>query len=272
MKQIVMRLLTIGVFCLSAISVQASEILVIGGDGAGGSGVPNNVNNFYNGLAGHTSTLGGNVITAPALAGVELLWAIQPGNNYTADEILAMSSYLTTGGRIAFMGEHGSSFGASENIRINLALAALGSAMSIQNGNIQDSGSQTALRSNGEILTHALTEGVDSYNYAAFAPILGAPEVLMLGHNLTSVMMGYENIGAGSIFLITDQNVFDSGRLNQGGNARMFENLLLADTGAPPPPPQCGLPGQPPCPTPIPNTIPLIGLGLALLVFRKFKN
>jgi len=266
-------------------SVQASEILVIGGDGVGGPAIPSTVNTFYNGLAGHTSTQGGNVVTTPALAGIELLWAIQPGNNYTAAEILAMSAYLSTGGRIAFMGEHGSTFGANENIRINLALAALGSAMSIQNGNIQDGGSQTALRSNGEILTHDLTAGVDSYGYAAFAPIIGAPEVLMLGHNLTSVMMGFENIGAGSIFLITDQNVFDNPiRLGLPGNQRMFENLLLADTGAPPPPqecgqqgqppcpPQCGQPGQPPCPTPIPSTIPLIGLGLALLGFRRIKK
>ncbi len=254
----------------------ASEILVLGDDGGCcGSSIPSNVHNFYNGLAGHTSTLGSSVVTAAALSGIELLWAVQPSNAYTPTEILAMSAYLSTGGRIAFMGEHGGSgFAVPENNLINATLAALGSAMSIQNANVQDGGSQIALRANGEILTHDLTAGVDAYHYAAFAPILGAPEILMYGHNLTSVMMGFENIGAGSIFLITDQNVFDSGRLNAGDNRRMFENLLLADTGAPPPPPQCGQPGQPPCPTPIPipSTIPLIGFGLALLGFRRIRK
>ena len=261
------------VFLALGSAASASEVLVLGDDGGCcGSSIPSNVHNFYNGLAGHTSTLGSPVVTAAALSGIELLWAVQPSDAYTPAEILAMSAYLSSGGRIAFMGEHGGGFAINENNQVNAALAALGSVMSIQNNNAKDGGSQTALRANGEILTHSLTTGVDAYNYAAFAPILNAPEILMLGHDLSSVMMGFENIGAGSIFLITDQNVFDSGRLNAGNNRRMFENLLLADTGAPPPPPQCGQPGQPACPTPIPSTIPLIGLGLALLGIRRIKK
>ena len=54
----------------------------------------------------------------------------------------------------------------------------------------------------------------------------------MLGSDLSSVMMAFQNIGAGSIFLITDQNPFDAIRLGSPDNEVMFENLLSANTGA----------------------------------------
>jgi hypothetical protein len=97
---------------------------------------------------------------------------------------------------------------------------------------------RTGTPTGGKILDHPLTEGVNTYNYAAFAPLTvgGDAQTLMLGSDLTSVMMAYENIGAGSIFLITDQNVWDNVNSPSNDNARMFKNLLSADTGAPPPP------------------------------------
>ncbi|WP_210398030.1 PEP-CTERM sorting domain-containing protein [Motiliproteus sediminis] len=258
MKQLLTR--CIGALLLVMASTGWSAEVLVTGD-ATLSNTYTRVNAFYDGLAGHSSSIINTEVTAGDLAGIELFWAVQPANDYTNSELTAMAGFLAGGGRIAFMGEHGSGFGEAENIRINSALSFLGSAMSIVNSQIQDSGGQTALRANGEILDHDLTAGVDSYNYAAFAPILGAPEVLMLGHNLTSVMMGFENIGAGSIFLITDQNVFDAGRLDAGDNQQMFENLLLADTGAPPPPGTTDVP--------LPATLWLMGLGLAVLYRRR---
>lgn len=61
------------------------------------------------------------------LSGVNLLWATQPSNNYTAAELNVMSNFLAGGGRIAFMGEHGGNgFSVEENNRINAAISALG--------------------------------------------------------------------------------------------------------------------------------------------------
>ena len=126
------------------------------------------INNFYNGLAGHSSAIVTGQLDTINLAGVNLLWAVQPGDAYTSGELTTMSNFLAGGGRIAFMGEHGS-FAPAENTRINAALTALGSTISINNV-ILDSGFRTASVGDGQILSHALTTGVNTYQYAAFAP------------------------------------------------------------------------------------------------------
>lgn len=199
------------------------------------------INNFYNGLAGHTSTIGVGTLDTLNLTGVNLLWATQPADAYTPAELIAMQSFLAAGGRIAFMGEHGA-FGAAQNTRINTALGVLGSTISINNV-ILDSGFRSASVGDGQILAHPLTTGVNTYQYAAFAPLTlgGSAVALMLGEDKylgnPSVMMAYQNIGAGSIFLITDQNVWDNGPNWAGGfnNATMFENLLVGNTQVPEP-------------------------------------
>lgn len=216
------------------------------------------INSFYNGLPGHSSSIAGGTLDTVNLSGVNLLWATQPADSYTAAELNAMSSFLSGGGRIAFLGEHGT-FAPAQNTRINAALLALGSTISINNV-ILDSGFRTASVGDGQILAHPLTTGVNTYEYAAFAPLSlsGSAQSLMLGEDLylgnPSVMMAYQNIGPGSIFLITDQNVWDHSPTWPGGfnNARMFENLLSGNTGAPP---VNGVPE--------PAALALLGIGLA---------
>ncbi len=250
MKRVLKGLLVAGVAALT-LSAQAGVVKVWGDRYSLGT-----INNFYNSLPGHSSSIQTGELTSASLAGVNLLWAVQPADAYTSSELSAMAAFLAGGGRIAFMGEHGD-FAPNENLRINAALAALGASIEIVNS-ILDAGYRTASVADGQILPHALTTGVNTYEYAAFAPLIvtGTAEKLMLGEALNSVMMAYQNIGAGSVFLITDQNVWDSSSNNWNNgaydNGRMFENLLVGNTGAPPPNNN----------VPVPGTMMLLALAL----------
>jgi len=218
------------------------------------------INGFYNSLPGVSSTVLSGTLDTVDLTGIKLLWAVQPADSYTAAEINTMSTFLANGGRIAFMGEHGQ-YAPNENARITAAIADLGGHISI-NTDYPDPGFHDATVANGQILSHSLTQGVNTYNYACFASlnISGAAEKLMLGSNLSDVMMAYENIGAGSIFLITDQNVWDNVSASTNDNKVMFENLLLAETHT--------------NPVPVPAAIWFLGPGLAGIIGlrRKFSE
>lgn len=227
----------------------------------------NIINNFYAGLAGHTSTLASGTLDTVDLSNTDLLWATQPADAYSAAELSSMESFLAGGGRIAFMGEHGG-FSPAQNTRINTALSFLGADIVINNV-VLDVGFRSASVGDGQIQAHDLTAGVNTYQYAAFAPltISGTAEALMLGeenfNGNPSVMMAYQNIGPGSVFLITDQNVWDNAPTWGGNfdNGVMFENLLSANTGAPP------VGGN----VPEPTSIALLGLGLAGLARLRRK-
>ena len=213
---------------LGTVSAQAGTV-VIQGDRYSLS----TLNNFYNTYGGHTSTIGAGPISGLNLTGVNLLWAVQPAASYSGADITKMQGFLSGGGRIAFMGEHGF-FAPQENLRINAALTALGPTIQIIN-TLEDSGFRTASVGDGQILAHPLTAGVNSYQYTAFAPltISGSAQILMRGEvNPNTIMMAYQNIGAGSIFLITDQNVWDNAPTlwPSHDNEVMFDNLVAGRT------------------------------------------
>lgn len=214
---------------VGSLSAQAGVVTVWGETLSGFS--QSSINNFYNGLAGHSSSIATGTLDTVDLSNTDLLWATQPADSYSAAEIAAMSAFLSGGGRIAFMGEHGT-FGAAQNNFINAALTSLGANISINNL-LHDSGFRTASVADGQILAHSLTAGVSTYQYAAYAPLTigGAAQALMIGENQPSIMMAYQNVGGGSIFLITDQNVWDNAPTWGGSfnNGRMFENLLVGD-------------------------------------------
>ncbi|MFK7912806.1 MAG: PEP-CTERM sorting domain-containing protein [Pseudomonadales bacterium] len=239
----------------------SAGVVGVFGDGPYGVG-PGQINNFYDGLVDHSSSVLGEISDA-SLSGLDLLWANQPVNGYTGSQLGAMVNYIGNGGRIAFMGEHGQ-LAPTVNNNINDALEALGAGVRIQN-NILDPGFRTASVADGQIQDNPLTEGVETYRYAAYAELIPGlnTQALMLGEDdPTSVMMAFENVGFGSIFLITDQNVWDSNVHPGFGNARMFENLIEGDTGAPPIDP-------PPVGVPAPAPIGLLLLGMGALALRR---
>ncbi|MGG7567534.1 VPLPA-CTERM sorting domain-containing protein [Rhodovulum sp. DZ06] len=224
--------------------------------GVYGSGSPVGAVNTFYGSYGDTTSSVISGITIGNLTGLDLFWAIQPSSAYSSSELDAMSDYLAEGGRIAFMGEHGE-YTPTQNDNISAALASLGSSISIIN-TVLDGGYQDATRGDGQIQDYLLTAGVTTYNYAAFAPLdIGSGTALMFGADLASVMMGYENVAGGSIFLITDQNVFDRvANTGDNDNAIMFRNLLNASTAP-------VSPGAAPSDVPLPAAAPLLLAGLA---------
>jgi hypothetical protein len=258
MKKVI-KIAAIAAFSLTAALAHAGAVRVWSDQYS-----PNPISNFYNNLPGHSSQVISGDLNTNNLSGVNLLWAIQPSDPYTAAEISSMQNFLAGGGRIAFMGEHGT-FAPNENNRISAAIVALGGHISIIN-QFPDAGFRTASVGDGQILSHALTTGVNFYEYACFAPLLisGPAQALMLGEENfpNNIMMAYENIGPGSIFLITDQNVWDnvSSGWPSHDNERMFENLLSGNTGAPPPPGNN---------VPEPGLLALLGIGLAALARNR---
>lgn len=260
------KLIFLITFIIFHTSLASAGVVKVFGDSPFGFN-KNNVNDFYNGLPGHSSTVASGTLDTVNLTGVNLLWASQPTSAYTSAELNTMASFLSSGGRIAFLGEHGT-IAPDENNRINTALNFLGSTISINNV-VLDGNFRSASVGDGQILSHPLTTGVISYEYAAFAPltISGTAQALMLGEELylgiPSIMMAFQNIGPGSIFLITDQNVWDNTPNWLGGfnNARMFENLLEGQTGAPPV-------DQ----VPVPAALPLMASALATFVLLRRRT
>jgi hypothetical protein len=120
------------------------------------------LNNFYNSLGGVNSAILGAPISGAALSGVNLFVTMLPSASYDAGEIAALSTFLSGGGTVMFVGEN-SNF-PNENARINAALGSLGSGMSLNN-TLFEPGFQIA--TGAQIAAHALTAGINSFTYAA---------------------------------------------------------------------------------------------------------
>ncbi|MDX2464747.1 MAG: hypothetical protein QNK31_09595, partial [Porticoccus sp.] len=134
-------------------SYAQAGLVTVWGETISGSFSLSNVNSFYDDLADHSSSIATGTLDTVDLSSTNLLWATQPADDYTGAELNAMGNYLLGGGRIAFMGEHGS-YSPNQNNRINTALDFLGSTISINN-TILDAFDRSASVADGQILDHA---------------------------------------------------------------------------------------------------------------------
>ncbi|MBN1844531.1 MAG: hypothetical protein JW810_02530 [Sedimentisphaerales bacterium] len=213
------------VLLLAAAPGYASVVKVLNTTTGGGIGTSAAVNTFYNAQAGVTSSLINGAVTAADLVGADLFVVNNPDNNFLASEITAMAGFLAGGKRILFIGEN-SNF-PNENNRISGAIASLGGSMSISN-TMFDSGYWVATKTNGQILNHTLTTGVNSLEYAAPSGIGGVAggERLFLSSNLTQVWAGHELAGGGSIVLVADSNIIRDLSVGSYDNDVFFNNML----------------------------------------------
>jgi hypothetical protein len=218
---------------LFAPHVYAADVYVLDEDGYGGP-----IGGFYSGLyggPGATAAYISGEVTADKLVGGRLLWLI-PADSFTLSEISVMASFLNSGGRIGFLGAwYG--FATARDDSINAAISSLGGHISI-NTNFADNGyPHYAYRSNDRILSDPLTNGVDSFVYGPFSPLSlsASAKALVLGEDGSSVVLAYERIGAGTVFVMTSQSAWDLDPFSAGtGNRDLFRNMLYTDMNTSP--------------------------------------
>lgn len=144
--------------------LQGGTSVVVLGNSPGGSieYSDTDVNDYYNSLAGVTSTIVHGTVTDAVLAGKDLFVSSVPDDAFTAAEIAAMSNFLAGNGSIFFLGENHNF--TTQNAYINDALAGLGSGLSIVNA-LFDSGFNQA--TGYQIAADPFTAGVSTFTYAA---------------------------------------------------------------------------------------------------------
>lgn len=197
-------LLTLGpIYCAAATikilsSTRAGDLTDADGD--------DDLNAFYQGK-GFNSSIYSGTITNADLLGVDLLVIMLPDDDFSASEIDAMGACLALGGRILFMGEQ-VNFGSVQNTRINSALSALGSSMSLGTASVDLGFNDTGA---GQILDNPFNAGVNLINYGNVNSISGTPagHEIFLAKDLSTVWGGYEFIGAGTLILLADVNVIN---------------------------------------------------------------
>jgi hypothetical protein len=221
-----------------AVVAHADSVLIRGG----GVLLPNNVNTFYGGEAGITSSVV-NSISAADLVGQDLLIVWEPSGALSGAELGAIATFLAGGNTVAFFGEN-SGFPPT-NAAISSAIATLGGSMSIVPGTSYDNGFQTITAAAGQILPHALTAGVDVIDYGSVSGVAGVAggNALFLSQDKTTTWGAYELAGGGAIVLIADSNL-EMLLLNDpsNDNDRFFRNLLSADLSGGVPVPEPGTP------------------------------
>ena len=221
---------------LFAVVAHADSVLIRGG----GLLSPNNVNTFYNGEAGISSSVV-NSITAADLVGQDLLIVWEPAGSLSAAELTAIGSFLAGGHTVPFFGEN--ALFAPTNAAISSAIATLGGSMSIAPGVNYDNGAQTITAAAGQILPHALTAGVDVIDYGSVSGVAGVAggNAFFLTQDKATTWGAYDLAGGGAIVLVADSNL-ETFLLNDpsNDNDKFFLNLLSANLSGTVPIPEPG--------------------------------
>ena len=118
----------------------------------------NNLSNFYDSLAGVSSSYVGDIVVSAALlSGVDLFVSGLFSGGLNAGEVAALNSFLASGGTALLMGEY-----VTPLPNINNTLVALGSGMSLY-GDLTPIG--TFFATGSQIAADPYTSGVNSFTY-----------------------------------------------------------------------------------------------------------
>ena len=150
----------------------------------------NSINNYYNSNSGVSSSFFSGTIDDTALFGTDLFISILPSNDYLFSEITSLSNFLYDGGSVFFFGENNAYFSA-QNARINTALAALGSSMTLGTSSIN-----TGFHTTTNIDVDPLTSGIDSFTYAYTSNIVNGGTSLLRTAYTNETFVAYDEVGA----------------------------------------------------------------------------
>lgn len=151
----------------------------------------NTMNDYYNGLSGVHSSLYSGSLTSAALSGTNLFISLLPPTEFSPEELLTLSTF---GGDILFIGDSGDfSEVVATNTRINTALSALGSSMSILGTPVDPNGPRVAR--GGRIAEDPYTQGIATFSYSTPGEIsTGSGKTLVVGRG-GQPFLGYEVVG-----------------------------------------------------------------------------
>ena len=164
------------------------------------------LNNFYNSL-GNNSLLLPEPVGDHDLSSAEVIWIIEPGLGFSSGDIASLTNILSAGKRLVLNAENGG-FDAAGNARINALLSALGASISVDSNTA--AGPYAATVSNGLILNHPLTSGVNSISVAFPTSLtLGsAASPAILAPSLRAVVASQDLLG-GELAVLGDHNIYD---------------------------------------------------------------
>ena len=156
----------------SGSNVSLLDNILSGGPGSVGTMV-SDINTYYNGLSGVTSSVFSGTVTPAKLSNADLFVVVLPDDDFTTSEIGIMSSFLTSGGDIFFLGEYGSWI--APNVSINNALNGLGSSLSITPA-MADPSWHTG--TGYQIAPDPYTTGVSTLSYSYTSHVSGGTSLL----------------------------------------------------------------------------------------------
>lgn len=134
----------------------------------------NDINNFYNSVAGVTSSILAGAVTAASLTGVELFISPATLHDYTPAEIAVLGAFLAGGGSVMLMAEHNGFL--PQTAIVNSVLAGLGSGISVVPA-FELCGLNVL--SGAQIAAHPLNAGIDQMQMGCTSQVLGGTALFL---------------------------------------------------------------------------------------------